>query len=120
MVGSLLEWGTEVTDFLAHVLEARGKGAKARLLRDPRRLAVERHRLRDICHPLGQGLFELTTTHDGMEYRCFYVFHQNEIVVLVCFEKKSRKAPQRYIEIARARQKQLALMEVTLGDVTLH
>ena len=76
--------------------------------------------MRDITKPLGLGLFELTTTHDRMEYRCLYAFHRNEIVVLVCFVKKSRKAPKAKIDLARSRHSELTRQEVTLGNIALH
>ena len=105
-----------MTDFLGEITKA----AVPRLMRDLLKLATERHKLRDITKPLGQGLFELTTSHDGMEYRCLYVFHEGDIVVLVCFVKKSRKTPPAKIELARSRYKELVRQEAVLGNVTFH
>ncbi len=112
----LKEWGTEVTDFLAEI----GKAAEARVLRDLRELASKRHLLRNINKPVGDGLFEITTSFNGMEYRCVYVFHDNEIVILVCFVKKKQKMPLTRIRLAKTRYSKLVKEEVELGNVTLH
>ena len=112
----LKEWHSEVTDFLLFI----GKKAEVRLLRDLRKLAIERYKLRDITKPIGHSLFELVTSFDGMEYRCIYVFHNDDIIVLVCFIKKRQKTPTEKIELARLRYSILVRQEVSLGDITLH
>lgn len=113
----LKEWAKVATDFLAEI----GVAAEARVLRDLRRLAVERHRLRDITESIRDGVFELKTKHGGMQYRCFYAFNNNEIIVLVCFEKKTRKAPNHLIDLAISRLKHIKRnSEQDIGDIKLH
>jgi hypothetical protein len=69
-MGEIKEWERVATDFLRHLIEVRGLAAQLRVLRDLRRLAEKRHALRDITEKIGEGLFELKTSHDRMEYRC--------------------------------------------------
>lgn len=116
----LKEWEKVATDFLRHLFEARGVAAQLRVLRDLRKLATQRHALRDITEKLGHGLLELKTSHDGMEYRCLYVHHHPDIVILVCFEKKKRKTPKHYINLAKTRYSQLLKEEIALGTIVLH
>src|SRR5215207_4375614 len=85
-----------------------------------RKLAAERHALRDITAPLGNGLFELKTSHNGMEYRCIYIHYHPDIVVLVCFEKKKRKTPRHHIELARSRYAELLRKERSVAKIVLH
>ena len=106
--------------FLRSIRTEHGVAAEIRVLRDLRRLAEKRHRLRDISKPLDHGLFELTSSHNNIEYRCIYAFHHPEIVVLVCFVKKTRKTPPAKIELARKRNSLLARGEVHLGSIVLH
>jgi phage-related protein len=119
-MGDLKEWDSAATDFLKGLFEVRGVAAYLRVLRDLRKLAQKRHALRDITEKIGDGLFELKTSHDGMEYRCVYVFHHPHIIVLVCFEKKTRKTPRHIIELAKGRYSQLLQVELTLGDIVIH
>lgn len=119
-MGQLKQWESVITDFLKDVLEKRGVGAEVRLLRDLRKLAEKRHALRDITEQIGHGLIELKTSYGGIEYRCIYVHHHPDIVVLVCFEKKRRKTPKHFIELARNRHSQLLRREITLGTIVLH
>lgn len=114
MTFGLLEWAHEVSNFLAEI----GVGGEARLLRDLRKLAVQRSQLRDITKPLGEGLFELKTSFKREEYRCLYVFHESEIVVLLCFKKKSQKTPRSQLELARKRQTELKSQEMSLGKLS--
>jgi phage-related protein len=119
-MGELKEWERVATDFLKHLLEVRGLAAQLRVLRDLRRLAEKRHALRDITEKIGEGLFELKTSHDRMEYRCIYTFNHPDIVVLVCFEKKTRKTPKHLIELAQGRRAQLMKTEIKVGNIVLH
>jgi phage-related protein len=119
-MGELKEWDRVATDFLKHLLEVRGLAAQLRVLRDLRRLAEKRHALRDITEKIGEGIFELKTSHDRMEYRCIYAFRHPHIVVLLCFEKKTRKTPKNIIELAESRLAQLMKMEIEVGNVVLH
>ncbi len=84
MFDGLKEWTTVVTDFLVEI----GPDGQTRLLRDLRKLNSERYKLRDITKPLGNGLFELKTKNKREEYRCIYIYSNDEIVILLCFKKK--------------------------------
>lgn len=119
-MGELEEWERVATDFLKHLLEVRGLVAHVRMLRDLRKLAEKRHALRDITEKIGEGLFELKTSHDRMEYRCIYTFNHPDIVVLVCFEKKTRKTPKHIIRLAESRRAQLVKTEIEVGSIVLH
>ena len=89
--------------------------------RDLRRLAGERHRLRGITSSIRDGVFELKTKHAGREYRCFYVFHQDDIIILVCFQKKTKKAPIHLIDLAIDRFSQIKKgSESRIGNITTH
>jgi Phage derived protein Gp49-like (DUF891) len=94
--------------------------ASGQILPPPLPGDVERHRLRDINKPLDSGLFELITTHKKLEFRCIYAFHHPEIVVLLCFVKKSGKTPPKLLAEARKRNLHVLRKEVTLGNATLH
>ena len=59
--------------------------------------------------PLGQGLWEVRTSLAGNRIaRMTFCFHENELVALSGFIKKSRKAPQGELDVARARMKDLS------------
>lgn len=116
MPDGLKEWAKVVTDFRMEI----GVGGEARLMRDLRRLERERYRLRDITKPLGDGLYELKTTYKKEEYRCLYVYFNDEIVILFCFKKKTQKTPKQYMDLAKSRKSELLLTEVSLGEVTFH
>ena len=120
MDGGLKQWPEEVAVFLRSINQEHGVAAEVRVLRDLRRLAERRHRLRDINKHLDHGLFELITSHNKIEYRCIYAFHHPEIVVLVCFVKKTRKTPPAKIEQARNRNTLVARGGIELVDITLH
>jgi phage-related protein len=53
---------------------------------------------------IGQGVREIRVAEDGDQYRAIYVqIIAGEVHVLHCFVKKSQKTPQKDIEIAKAR-----------------
>lgn len=76
--------------------------------------------MRDITEKIAEGIFELKTSHNRMEYRCIYTFNHPDIVVLVCFEKKTRKTPKHIIELAESRRAQLIRMEIKVGNLVLN
>lgn len=51
---------------------------------------------------LGQGLFELRCVSSGI--RLFYIFQNNEVIVLHIIIKKQNKIPKKDLELARKRQ----------------
>lgn len=117
MVEILKQWPNVVSDFLIEI----GTAAAVRLERDLGRLAKEGHSLRDITRQLREGIFELKTKHNRMEYRCLFIFFEHEIVILLCFKKKSQKAPGHLIEKAITRSKQLKNgSEKPVGYTTRH
>jgi phage-related protein len=117
MSDDLKEWPNVVTDFLRDI----GLAAAVRLKRDLLQLATERHRLRGITKHIRGDIFELKTKYSKMEYRCLYVFYENDIVILFCFQKKTRKTPTQHIDIAVDRLKQLKReSEKRIGSVTIH
>ena len=118
----LQEYGLEATNFLKGI----GAGGEARLLRDLKELSDHRHQI-NIRRPgssksFGGGLFELRTTHskENLEYRCIYAFHENEIVILLCFTKKTRKTDPNHLEEARKRLNSLKQKKWKPNDTKLH
>ena len=119
-MGDIKQWESVVTDFLKHLLETRGPAAELRVLRDLRKLAEKGHALRDITEKLEDGLIELKTSHNKMEYRCIYVHRHPDIIILICFEKKKQKTPRHFIDLAKKRHSQILREELELGKVVLH
>lgn len=112
----LKQWGSEVTDFLAHI----GKGGEARVLRDLRRMYSDGHRFRGNTRPLGGGIFEMKVSYSGMAYRLLYVHSEGSAVFLLCFEKKSQKTPKSVLDLAQQRHSLLVRQEAALGEIKLH
>jgi phage-related protein len=57
---------------------------------------------------VGQGVREIRVAEDGDQYRAIYVqIIAGKVHVLHCFVKKSRKTPQKEIDIARTRFREL-------------
>ena len=57
---------------------------------------------------VGRGVWELKIREAGGQFRVIYVVkHRDRIYVLHVFQKKTRKAPRREIELARARFKEI-------------
>jgi phage-related protein len=62
-----------------------------------------------LARSLGEGLWEVRTSlADNRIARVIFCFHENELVVLSGFIKKSRRTPQGELNIARARKKELS------------
>lgn len=56
---------------------------------------------------VGDDLYELRTEWDGNIYRVFFIFDNDNVVVLFNgFQKKSKKTPQNEIEIAQRIKKE--------------
>lgn len=116
MAVGLKQFGSAVTDFLAD-LEV---GPETRVLRLLRLLKVQGGQMRTDSKPLGDGLFELTPSHNGMEYRLIYVFHQGDAVILHCFIKKKRKTPLHELQLAKDRHKLLVAAQGSFDALTVH
>jgi phage-related protein len=62
-----------------------------------------------LARPLREGLWEVRTSLAGNRIaRVIFCFHQDELVALSGFIKKSRKTPQGELDGARARKKELS------------
>jgi phage-related protein len=62
-----------------------------------------------LARSLGQGLWEVRTNLGGNRTaRVIFCFHEDELVALVGFIKKSRKTLQSELDLARARGKELS------------
>ena len=61
-----------------------------------------------LARPLGRGLWEVRTTLAGNRIaRVIFCFHDEELVALNGFIKKTRKAPQDELDVALSRKKEL-------------
>ena len=59
-----------------------------------------------LARPLGQGLWEVRTGFAGnRDCAGDFCFHEDELVALTGFMKKSRKTPQGELDLARARRR---------------
>ena len=86
----------------------RGQGqrrkALARLIVDLDVLAQEGLRSPRISvRSLGQGLWELRRTYQGVFYRVLFCVHQQGVWLLHAFEKEPKRTPLRDLELARSR-----------------
>ena len=86
----------------------RGRGdrrkALARLLADLDILSQEGMRSRRISiRSLGEGLWELRRSYQGIFYRILFCVHQREAWLLHAFEKETKKTPLRDLSLARSR-----------------
>src|SRR5262245_24729512 len=62
-----------------------------------------------LARPLGEGLWEVRTRLAGNRIaRVVFCFHENELVALTGFIKKSQKTPQGELDLARARRMELS------------
>ena len=62
-----------------------------------------------LARPMGQGLWEVRTNLAGNRTaRVIFCHHEDELVALVGFIKKSRKTPQSELDLARVRRKELS------------
>jgi phage-related protein len=61
-----------------------------------------------VCRPLGKGLFEVRSRlSEGRIARMLFCFHDNRIVLLHGFIKKTQKTPKPDLDLALKRQKQM-------------
>lgn len=61
-----------------------------------------------VCRPMGKGLFEVRSRiSDGRIARVLFCFHENRMVLLHGFIKKSQKTPKPDLDLALKRQKQM-------------
>jgi phage-related protein len=116
MTVGLKQFGSEVTDFLAELKV----GPETRVLRLLRLLKAQGGQMRTDSKPLGNGLFELTPSYDGMEYRLIYVFHRGDAVILNCFIKKKRKTPTHELQLAKDRLKLLVSAQGNFDVLAVH
>ncbi len=62
---------------------------------------------RPLVGAFGGGLYEVRTSIDGDIYRVFFCIEGDAMVVLHGFQKKTQKTPQREIDIALARKREV-------------
>ncbi len=62
---------------------------------------------RPLVGAFGSGLYEVRTSFEGNIYRVFFCINDDAMVVLHGFQKKTQKTPQREIDTARLRQKEV-------------
>ena len=61
-----------------------------------------------LVKPMGQGLFEVRTPlPGGITARVLFCFHKDELYALHGFIKKSQQTPDKELELARKRQKEV-------------
>jgi phage-related protein len=61
-----------------------------------------------LARPLGKGLWEVRTTLASSRIaRVIFCFHDEELVALNAFIKKTRKTPQDALDVALSRKKEL-------------
>ena len=61
-----------------------------------------------VCRPMGKGLFEVRSRiSDGRLTRVLFCFHENRMVLLHGFSKKTQKTPKPDLELALKRQRQI-------------
>ena len=95
--------------------------AEARVLRDMAKLSKIGNALRfPATDSLGDGLFELRTSHNKNIYRNLFVYHRGDIIILVSFQKKTQTTPQDRIRLARDRKAELEAGGYHLGSITRH
>lgn len=111
----------ECESCLSELLTTLDVKAQARLMRDLRRLQSEGSRLREPhTRSMGDGLFELRTSHKGMIYRNIFFFHEGKVVILVSFVKKTQKTPKHYLELADTRRAAIYLKEAAVAGFAIH
>lgn len=91
-------------------IEALPRDMRARLARYSD--LIERHGFdalpRDAARPLGRRLWELRITgRDGISRAIYVTASGRRVVILRVFVKKTQKTPQRELEIALARAKEV-------------
>ncbi|MFQ5970867.1 MAG: type II toxin-antitoxin system RelE/ParE family toxin [Alphaproteobacteria bacterium] len=61
-----------------------------------------------VCRPMGNGLYEVRSNLPGNRTaRVLFCIHMNQLVLLHGFLKKSRGTPQKDLDLARKRQREV-------------
>jgi phage-related protein len=60
-----------------------------------------------LCRPLGDGLYEVRTDLPSGIARIIFCIHENQLVLLHGFIKKTKKTPKQDLELALRRKKKL-------------
>jgi phage-related protein len=60
---------------------------------------------RPLVGALGDGLYEVRTTHEGNAYRVLFSIVESDMVLLHGFQKKTRRTPRGDLELARRRMR---------------
>ena len=61
-----------------------------------------------VCKPLGGGLYEVrSTVSAGREVRVIFCIEASQMILLHGFIKKSQKTPEKDLELARKRKKEI-------------
>ena len=66
-----------------------------------------------VCRPLGDGLFETRSTLRNRIARVLFCFHEDEMVLLHGFIKKTAQTPRQDLDLARARKSELKISAET-------
>jgi len=60
------------------------------------------------CRPMGNGLYEVRTNlSQGRIARIFFCIHEDKMILLHGFIKKTQKTPQKELELARDRKRKV-------------
>jgi len=60
-----------------------------------------------VCRPMGDGLWEVRTSVDKLEFRTLFCVHREKLVLLHSFVKKTQKTPKADLDLAKNRRKEL-------------
>ena len=61
-----------------------------------------------VCRPMGDGLYEVRTTLEGKKIaRVLFCFHDEKMVLLHGFIKKSQKTPKPDLDLAKKRKREV-------------
>lgn len=60
-----------------------------------------------VCRPMGNGLYEVRTNLNKRIARIIFCIHENEMMILHGFIKKTEQTPRSDLEIAQERMKTL-------------
>ena len=62
-----------------------------------------------VCHPLGEGLWEVRSSLTGKrEARVLFCFHEGTLIALHAFFKKTPRTPSEELALARRRMKEVS------------
>lgn len=96
-----------VSEYLDRLVRERPK-AFSRIAVDLEVLGAEGLRSSQITiRPLGDQLWELKRSYDGIHYRIFFGVSKGAVWLLHSLEKKTAKTPERELELARRRLKEV-------------